>query len=101
MSFTIPKDVMSSKKVEMAQDVASRLALALENKRLFEQSRAQALRERRANEVAGLLISATDIDSVLNLATERFNEALGAIRTRVHFQPGTEQIAQNGGDHKA
>lgn len=86
MAFEIPGKV-SEKQIDMAKKVASRLAQALENKRLFEQSQAQALRERKANEVANLLISATDIDSVVSMAAESFNTALGAIRTRVHLQP--------------
>ncbi|PJF27440.1 MAG: hypothetical protein CUN53_04035, partial [Phototrophicales bacterium] len=63
--------------------ITSRLGVALENNRLFEQSQALAQRERRASEIGSLLISATDIESVLNLAARSFNEALGAISTRV------------------
>jgi GAF domain-containing protein len=89
MSFAVPKgQQLSERQVEMARIVAERLALALENTRLFEQSQAQALRERKASEVSGLLIGATDVYSVLNLAAENFNEALGAIHTRIYIQPG-------------
>jgi hypothetical protein len=31
------------------------------------------------------LIGATDLDQVLALAAESFNEALGAVRTRIHL----------------
>jgi GAF domain-containing protein len=89
MSFTLPKDQeVSERQIEMARVVAERLALALENTRLFEQSQAQALRERKASEVSSLLIGATDVPSVLNLAAENFNEVLGAIHTRIYIQPG-------------
>jgi GAF domain-containing protein len=88
MSFVLPKDrKVTDRQVEMAQVVSNRLALALENTRLFEQSQSQALRERKASEVANRLIGATDVRSVLNLAAESFNEALGAIHTRVYLQP--------------
>lgn len=88
MAFKIPEDhIISDRQIELAQNVANRLALALENKRLFEQSQAQALRERKANEVAGLLISATDVETVMNLASATFNETLGAIRTRIQLDP--------------
>jgi len=89
MSFAVPKDQeLSERQIEMARIVSERLALALENTRLFEQSQAQAIRERKASEVSGLLIGATDVYSVLNLAAENFNEALGAIHTRIYIQPG-------------
>ncbi len=93
MSFAIPKDQeLSERQVEMARIVAERLALALENTRLFEQSQAQALRERKASEINSVLIGATDVRSVLSLAAENFNEALGAIHTRIYIQP--ESLAE-------
>lgn len=88
MSFSLPLDApVTRRQRELAEKVAGRLAIALENKRLFEQSQSQANRERKANEIANLLIAATDVDSVLELAAGEFNNALGAIRTRIHIQP--------------
>lgn len=88
MSFTLPKDrMLTDRQIDTAQIVATRLALALENKRLFEQTQAVALRERKANEATNLLISATNVQAVMNVAASSFNEALGAINTRIHLQP--------------
>ncbi|MCU0496133.1 MAG: GAF domain-containing protein [Anaerolineae bacterium] len=95
MSFTLPKDrVLSERQLETAQIVADRLALALENKRLFEQTQAQAKRERKANEATNLLISATNVEAVMNVAAASFNEALGAISTRIHLQPSVVADAE-------
>jgi GAF domain-containing protein len=97
MSFAVPKDRdIDDRQIEMARIVADRLALALENTRLFEQSQAQALRERKANEVTSMLIGSTDVRTVLNRAAESFNEALGAIYTRIYIQPDvvSEQLIQ-------
>jgi GAF domain-containing protein len=88
MSFALPAAMtVNERQLELVRTVSNRLGLALENTRLFEQTQAQAARERKANEVASLLISATDVRSVLNLAAESFNEVLGAIHTRVYLQP--------------
>lgn len=88
MSFTVPKDrPLTERQLETAQIVANRLALALENKRLFEQTQAAAQRERKANEATNLLISATNVEAVINVAAASFNDALGAINTRIHLQP--------------
>lgn len=72
----------------LVETVAERLSLALENNRLFEQSQAQALRERKANEISSRLMTATDVDALLRVAAEQFNEALGAVHTRVYVEPG-------------
>ncbi|MBL8118784.1 MAG: hypothetical protein JNJ78_14725 [Anaerolineae bacterium] len=88
MSFAVPANQpLNKRQIEVAQVVAERLALALENTRLFEQSQAQALRERKASEIAALLMSATDVNVVLNVAAENFKEALGAVHTRIYIQP--------------
>lgn len=97
MSFHIPADQpLSERQIEVATIVAERLALALENTRLFEQSQSQALRERKASEVSAALIGATDVRVVLNMAAEQFKEALGAVNTRIFIQPETmmEPLAQ-------
>ncbi len=88
MSFAVPRgQPVTRQQLEAAQTIGSRLGLALDNTRLFEQSQSQALRERKAGEIASLLISATDVQSVLNLAADSFNQALGAVFTRIYVQP--------------
>jgi GAF domain-containing protein len=87
LSFRMPAGVaLSTRQRELIFSVVQRLGLALENRRLYEQSQAQAAREARANEVAGLLLSTTDVQAVLRMAAESFNEALGAVQTRVHLR---------------
>ena len=49
----------------MLRTVANRLGVALESNRLFEQTQAQAQRERKANEIGSMLLSETDIEAVL------------------------------------
>lgn len=100
MSFTVPNDKpLNERQLDTAKALAGRLALALENKRLIEQTRMQAERERIASDVANTLISATNVDSVLSVAVESFREVLGAVNSRIHVQPyqtagGGTQAAQ-------
>lgn len=87
MSFQLPHGrTLSKRQTELVETIAERLALALENRRLFEQSRTQAERERKANDIARMLLSATEIDMVLRIAADNFNNALGAINTEIHVQ---------------
>lgn len=88
LSFRVPKNrPLTDRQIDLLRTVATRLGVALENNRLFEQSQAQALRERKVGEIGSTLITATDIDSLLNLAARSFNEALGAVATRVTLEP--------------
>jgi GAF domain-containing protein len=96
MSFKVPEgaQTIGIRQTELIRSVVQRLGLALENKRLFEQSRAQAQRESKANQVGNLLLSSTDIETVLNLAAQNFNEALGAVQTKIHLQPETRRATE-------
>ncbi len=99
MAFTLPGNkALNERQRELAQQVASRLASALENKRLFEQVEAQARRERKANESGAMLLSSTDVDTVLALAAANFQEALGAINAQIFLQPGALTGAARGED---
>ncbi len=89
LTFRIPLDrTVSERQIDTLRTVTNRLAVALESNRLFEQTQAQAQRERKASEIGSLLLGATDIDAVISLAAENFNEALGAVHTRVVLEPG-------------
>lgn len=106
--FDMPQERgFGPRQVDFMQSVTARLALALENRRLFEESRSQAQREQKANEVTSLLLGATDVNEVLKLAADSFNTALGAVATRIHvdrqaleFEPATPSTPRllNDGD---
>jgi GAF domain-containing protein len=90
LSFALPPDTaLTARQRELIAAVTERLGVALENSRLFEQTQAQAQRERKANEVSQALLGTTDIDALLGIAADRFNDALGAVYTRVLVQPDT------------
>ena len=92
MSFTIPKQIpITERKLEFIRSVTERLALALDNKRLLEQTQTQIERESTANEIGSILLSSTDIQTVLQTAADSFNEALGAISTQIYLQPITNE----------
>lgn len=89
MTFAIPAtNTLSERQKTMAKTIADRLGSSLENARLLEQTQAQALRERKASEIAGLLLRATDINSLLRLAADSFNDTLGAVQTKIYIEPG-------------
>jgi GAF domain-containing protein len=96
MAFRVPAaQVITQRQLETVRIVAERLGLALESTRLYEQYQSQARRERKASEVTSVLLGATDLNTLLNAAAGAFNEALGAIYTRVTIEPAA--LAQPAG----
>ena len=71
--------------LELAQAVADRLALSLENARLFEQAQMTARREQLVSQVTSQLQTASDLETLLTLAANQFQDALNATRTRVRL----------------
>jgi len=92
ISFTIPEEIpMTDRKLEFISSVTDRLALALDNKRLLEQTQTQAKREGVANNIGSILLTSTDVQTVLQTAADQFNEALGAVSTQIYLQPMDKQ----------
>jgi GAF domain-containing protein len=93
MEFRASKDQnWNNRSLELARIIAQRLALALDNVRLYEQAQIIANREQVANQIATRLQSRTDIDSLILAAAESFQQALGATRASVRLAIPGEPI---------
>jgi GAF domain-containing protein len=85
----------TSRQIELARVISQRLALALDNLRLFEQAQLTATREQIASQLSARLQTRTDLDSLLALATDSFQEALGATRTNIRLDiPDNRQLIE-------
>ncbi|MCB9438478.1 MAG: GAF domain-containing protein [Anaerolineales bacterium] len=71
--------------LEVVQEVANRLALALDNARLFNQSQMTALREQAVGSVASELQSFRDVDTLVKQASGLFSQILGAEQTAIRL----------------
>jgi GAF domain-containing protein len=88
MCFSVPIQMpITARKRDFLRSVTERLAMALDNKRLLEETRIRAQREHKANEIGSELLRSSDVKRVLQDAVVRFNEALGAVSTRIYLQP--------------
>jgi GAF domain-containing protein len=102
MEFQAPRDrVWDQRSLELARAIAQRLALSLDNLRLFEQAQMTVAREQVANQIATMLQARSDMDSLIDVASEAFQQALGATRTSIRLgMPGpadTVSSNRNGG----
>jgi len=79
-----------TEEIAVAEGVAERMALALENVRLLGEARRRAARERFVREITGRIQEATDIESLVRVAAEELNQALGGSRAYVRLT--TEEL---------
>lgn len=84
-----PNRQWNENEMALIQAVAERVALALENARLFEETTRRADRERAVSEITTHIRSNTDPQAMLQTALEELKRALGAkdIRIRPYASP--------------
>lgn len=63
--------------ISLAEGVAERVALALENVRLLEEARRRAARERLISEITARTRESLDMETILSRAVQEIGEALG------------------------
>jgi GAF domain-containing protein/HAMP domain-containing protein len=78
--------------INLAQAVSDRLALALENARLFEETTLRAERERLVSDITGKIRSHNDPQAMIQTAISELRNALGV--SRVEIIPQTLQDAE-------
>lgn len=61
----------------MLDEIATQVALALENARLLEEARQRASRERAISEIAARIGSAHDVESILRVTAQEIGKAIG------------------------
>lgn len=79
------KEAWDERSLDLAKAIAQRVALSLDNLRLFERAQLAVTREQIANQIATILQSKNDVDSLVTAATETFQQALGATRASVRL----------------
>ncbi len=71
------------------QSVATQVSIAIENRRLFEQTQQDAEREHTLNRITGRIRSARSVEEVLTVATQELRLATQASRSVVEITPHT------------
>ncbi len=85
----------SAETAEMVQAVAQRLALSLENARLYEATLQAAAQEQRINDIAARFQSVATVDELLRITLAELSETLGAETGSVRLG----RVEQNGSVH--
>ena len=71
--------------VEMVQAVANRLAVSLENARLYQATLQAAAQEQRINDIAARFQSVATVDELLRITLAELSETLGAERGSIRL----------------
>jgi GAF domain-containing protein len=81
----------------LVEEVANRLALALENARLVQEAQRLARRERQVNLITSQIQQTTDLDTILQNTVRELGDALGVPRTfiQIGITPATDQDKEN------
>jgi GAF domain-containing protein len=83
-------DAYSGRDLDLLTGIASYVAVALENARLFQQTQAQARRERILREVTARVRGTADVESVMRTAAKELGRALGR-QAFVYIGQGEEE----------
>lgn len=86
VEWELPANDFNHEKVELAQELVSRLALSLDNARLFEQSQRVIARERVVNTIASKLAGQTNVQEILQIAVREVGQALRAPEVNIQLK---------------
>jgi len=81
-------ETASPEMVALVENVADRLAMALESARLFGETQSRARREQTIRQITEQMSRAVDVETILQTTITRLGEAVGA--PRVYVRLGTE-----------
>ncbi|RMG87072.1 MAG: GAF domain-containing protein, partial [Chloroflexi bacterium] len=80
-----------SESVEMIQAIAERLAVSIDNARLFEEIQETGAAQQQINEIVGRYQTAGTVDDLLHITLEELSETLGAQRSAIRLSARTNQ----------
>ncbi len=81
--------------IDIAEAVADRLALAVENARLFQVTTSRAERERVISEIASKIGVNIRMESLLRTAAQELSQALNGTDVLIQLQPDLREESQN------
>lgn len=84
-------------RVLLAEELVNRLAISLDNARLFQESQRATQRERVVNEISAKLTSYTDIEDILQTAIQEVGQALRTSQVGIRINPNLADATEGNG----
>jgi GAF domain-containing protein len=95
-NYTAPR-AYDEHDLELLTALASQMAIALQNARLFEEAGARARQEHVIREISDQMQRAADMETLMRITAEELNRALGSARTYVRLRPQAQRPADGDG----
>jgi GAF domain-containing protein len=89
-------EIEAANTLDMMQAVAQRLAISLDNARLFEEAQAATAQEQRINQIVTRYQSANTVDDLLRITLTELSQTLGAQRGAIRLGKIDADEPQNG-----
>jgi GAF domain-containing protein len=89
LEFELPQVDFHYDKVLLAEELSNRLAVSLDNARLFQESRKSVERERTVNMISAQLTSKTDVNEILQMAIQEVGIALRSSQVSIQLRRPT------------
>jgi len=86
----------STEEINLIEDVANQMALALENARLLDETQRRAEQERLTAEISGRVRASTDIENILRTAIRELGRSLHASEGLIRLEVGEEADVPEG-----
>ncbi len=96
VQWELPQENFDQGRILLAEELTNRLALSLDNTRLFQESQRATDRERLVNEIAARLTNQTDIDQILQTAVREVGQALRSPQVSIRLAATEQHGATNG-----
>jgi GAF domain-containing protein/HAMP domain-containing protein len=96
VEWEVPAKDLNDNKLQLAQELANRLAIGLDNARLFQESQRNAERERIVNSIAAKLTPQTEISDILQTAVREVGQALRVPQVSIRLNNGNGNGHSNG-----
>ncbi|HLV37051.1 MAG TPA: GAF domain-containing protein [Spirillospora sp.] len=88
VEWEVPETDFDQNKLQLAQQLTDRLAVNLENARLFQESQRAIRREQLVNEISAQLTAQNDLDQILQTAVREVGKALRAPQVSIRLNTG-------------
>ena len=89
----------SEDEIAVVNSIASQVAVALENARLFENTVRRAEREKKVLQITAKIRSTNDPEEMMQIAISELQQALQASRTQIYIRQGSDTTLDEGASH--
>jgi GAF domain-containing protein len=96
LSLGLENQAISPDTLSLVEEIAGRLALALENARLLDETRQRAQRDRLIADITAQVRASMDVERILQTAVRGLGAALGSDRAFIRLETGQREAAPAG-----